>query len=89
MLEAIARIERYTAGLDGTSFVADEKSSDADVRNLEVIEEAAAHLPSDFKTFVGGIRASERMSNPGSPPSRRSACPAGGQGALPGRWLSS
>ena len=55
ILEAIERIERYTAGLDGASFVSDEKSSDAVVRNLEIIGEAAAHLPSDFLISVDGI----------------------------------
>jgi uncharacterized protein with HEPN domain len=55
MLEAIARIERYTAGLDGASFIADEKSSDAVVRNLEIIGEAAAHLPSEFTKSVDNI----------------------------------
>ena len=55
MLEAIARIERYTAGLDVASFISDEKSSDAVVRNLEIIGEAAAHLPSDFKNSVDKI----------------------------------
>lgn len=55
ILEAIERIERYTAGLDGAGFVSDEKSSDAVVRNLEIIGEAAAHLPSDFRVSVHDI----------------------------------
>jgi uncharacterized protein with HEPN domain len=55
MLEAIGRIERYTAGLDGAGFVSDEKSSDAVVRNVEIIGEAAAHLPSEFTESVKDV----------------------------------
>lgn len=46
--EAIAKIERYTAGLDQASFEADEKSVDAVVRNLEIIGEAARQLPEEL-----------------------------------------
>jgi uncharacterized protein with HEPN domain len=46
---SISRIERYTAGLDEESFLADEKTIDAVVRNLEIIGEAAKQLPADFK----------------------------------------
>jgi uncharacterized protein with HEPN domain len=46
--EAIAKIERYTAGLNQTTFEADEKSVDAVVRNLEIIGEAARQLPEEF-----------------------------------------
>ena len=49
MLEAIEKIRRYTAGLTVETFPTDEKSVDAVVRNLEVIGEAANHLPEDFK----------------------------------------
>jgi hypothetical protein len=38
---SIERIQRYTAGLDEGSFLADEKTIDAVVRNLEIIGEAA------------------------------------------------
>ena len=46
---AIAKIGRYTAGLDETSFLADEKTVDAVIRNLEIIGEAAKQLPAEFK----------------------------------------
>jgi len=49
MLEAIAKIRRYTAGLTAETFPTDEKSVDAVVRNLEIIGEAANRLPEDFK----------------------------------------
>ncbi len=48
MLEAIRKIELYIAGLDRSSFLGDEKTTDAVVRNLEVLGEAARQLPGDF-----------------------------------------
>lgn len=47
ILGAIDRIARYTAGMTLASFVADEKTVDAVIRNLEIIGEAARHLPDD------------------------------------------
>ena len=46
---SIDKIGRYTAGLDEESFLADEKTMDAVVRNLEIIGEVAKQLPVDFK----------------------------------------
>ena len=45
ILEAIARIKRYTIGVDFASFRADEMRIDAVVRNLEIIGEAAKNIP--------------------------------------------
>ena len=50
MLEATERIERYVAGMDQSAFLADEKTSDAVVRNLEILGEAAAHVPDEFRS---------------------------------------
>lgn len=50
MLGAIGRIERYTAGQDRESFLKDDKTIDAVVRNLEVLGEAARQLPEEFVT---------------------------------------
>lgn len=47
--EAIERIERYTKGMTRKSFVEDEKTVDAVIRNLEIIGEAANRLSADFK----------------------------------------
>jgi uncharacterized protein with HEPN domain len=47
--EAIQRIERYTAGLTLDTFLADTKTQDATVRNLEIIGEAVKGLSSDFR----------------------------------------
>lgn len=46
--EAIEKIERYTNGMTQDTFQEDEKTSDAVVRNFEVIGEAAGRLPEDF-----------------------------------------
>lgn len=46
---SIEKIQRYTAGLDEGSFLADEKTTDAVVRNLEIIGDAAKQLPGEFK----------------------------------------
>jgi uncharacterized protein with HEPN domain len=44
-----AKIGRYTAGLDEGSFLRDEKTIDAVVRNLEIIGEAVKQMPAEFK----------------------------------------
>lgn len=46
--ESIEKIERYIKGMSQKSFQSDEKTSDAVVRNLEIIGEAAGRLPEDF-----------------------------------------
>jgi uncharacterized protein with HEPN domain len=46
--EAIEKIERYVDTLELDLFIEDEKTSDAVVRNLEIIGEAASRLPKDF-----------------------------------------
>lgn len=45
ILESIARIDRYTAGLDATAFAADQLIADAVLRNFTIIGEAARHVP--------------------------------------------
>lgn len=45
MLEAIEKIERYTAGLSFAQFENNDLVIDAVVRNLEVIGEAAKYIP--------------------------------------------
>ena len=47
--EACERIMRYSQGLDLNQFVQDEKTFDAVVRNLEVIGEAAKHIPPEIR----------------------------------------
>jgi len=45
ILEAIGRIEEYIEGYGFGDFVSDRKTVDAVLRNLEIIGEAAKHLP--------------------------------------------
>jgi uncharacterized protein with HEPN domain len=61
---SIEKIQRYTAELSEDSFLGDEKTIDAVVRNLEIIGEAAKQLPAEFKKRhsaipwrqIGGLR---------------------------------
>ena len=49
ILEAITIIEQYLANSDRTSFEKDLKLQDAVIRRIEIIGEAAKHLPSSFR----------------------------------------
>ena len=51
--QAVQRIQRYVAGLDGTGFAADEKTQDAVLRNIEVIGEAARNVQRHHPDFAG------------------------------------
>lgn len=46
MIEAIERIRRYADGMDVGAFVADDRTVDAVIRNLEILGEAAKRVPS-------------------------------------------
>lgn len=50
MLESALKIKRYTSNHDYESFINDEKTIDAVVRNFEIIGEAANRLDPDFRT---------------------------------------
>ena len=49
ILDAIARIQRYTEGMDSSAFTKDQKTIDAVVRNLEIIGEASRHVPDEVR----------------------------------------
>lgn len=49
ILEAIHQIRTYMADMDEKAFTTDKKTQDAVIRNLEVIGEAAGHLPEHFQ----------------------------------------
>jgi uncharacterized protein with HEPN domain len=49
ILVAIERIQRYTDGMDLSSFSRDDRTVDAVVRNITVIGEAAAAVPEDVR----------------------------------------
>ena len=48
IVDAIARIDEFLAGMDQSAFIADEKSKAAVLHKLAVIGEAARHLRDDF-----------------------------------------
>lgn len=50
ILEAIERIQEYTSGLDLTGFEQDRKTTDAVVRNFQIIGEAARHVPEETQS---------------------------------------
>jgi uncharacterized protein with HEPN domain len=47
IIEAVERIQRYVEGMSLEEFIADSKTSDAVLRNLEVIGEAARLVPDE------------------------------------------
>jgi len=49
ILAAAAKVQRYIAGVDRETFLRDEKTVDAVVRNLEVIGEATKQLPAELR----------------------------------------
>lgn len=49
ILEAIKKIEDFTAGMSPESFKQDVKTIDAVVRNIEVIGEAAKKIPNELR----------------------------------------
>ncbi len=55
ILAAIGKIEGYTRGITRDAFLADDKTIDAVVRNLEIIGEAARRMPSEFVTAYPGV----------------------------------
>jgi uncharacterized protein with HEPN domain len=62
ILEAMERIRRYTSGMSVSDFVADDRTVDAVIRNLEIIGEAAKRVPShiaDSHPHVPWSRMSE------------------------------
>ena len=55
ILTAINKIDRYTTAMGRKTFLADDKTIDAVVRNLEIIGEAVRQLPEDFKGSHAGL----------------------------------
>ncbi|MEN9521664.1 MAG: hypothetical protein RL065_41 [Bacteroidota bacterium] len=49
IIEAIERIYTYTEGMNYETFLSDNKTVDAVIRNFEIIGEAATKLPEEFK----------------------------------------
>jgi len=49
MFQSAQKIKRYTKDLDFDSFLSDDKTMDAVVRNFEIIGEAANRIDADFR----------------------------------------
>ena len=49
MIESELKISKYTKDVDYDTFVIDDKTIDAVVRNFEIIGEAANRIDADFK----------------------------------------
>ncbi|MDP1654996.1 MAG: DUF86 domain-containing protein [Hylemonella sp.] len=57
ILEAVDNIRDYTAGMDLAAFMADRKTRDAVVRNLEVIGEACNNVAKHHPDFAANHTA--------------------------------
>ena len=55
MIEFSEKVLSYTEGLDQDAFIADELTYDATLRNLELIGEAATHIPSEVRAAYPDI----------------------------------
>jgi uncharacterized protein with HEPN domain len=49
MIAFAQKVQAYTAGLTQAGFVADPRTYDATLRNLELIGEAATHVPDEVR----------------------------------------
>ena len=49
MLQSALKIQEYIQGMDYDSFMTDDKTKDAVVRNFEIIGEAANRIDQDFR----------------------------------------
>lgn len=52
ILEAIDTIQAYTAGMDAAAFMADRKTCDAVIRNIEIIGEACNNVTNHHADFA-------------------------------------
>ena len=50
ILKSAAKVSRYTDGMSFEDFLADERTMDAVVRNLEIIGEAAKNVPLEVRS---------------------------------------
>lgn len=55
MLKFCENIQTYTAKLDQNAFLADQRTYDATLRNLELIGEAATHIPDSVRETHSNI----------------------------------
>ncbi len=55
MIEFCERVLSYTHGLDQQTFIADRRTYDATLRNLELIGEAGSHVPAKVREAYPAI----------------------------------
>lgn len=55
ILDSCQKILRYTHGMTINKFKQDEKTYDAVIRNLEIIGEAAKHIPDEVRVVIPEI----------------------------------
>ncbi|MCS7261524.1 MAG: DUF86 domain-containing protein [Anaerolineae bacterium] len=55
IIEACEKILRYTREMSFAQFAADERTLDAVARNLEIIGEAARHIPEEIRQRYGEV----------------------------------
>ena len=55
IIAASDKVRRYTAGMTRDQLLADDRTYDAVLRNLEIIGEAAKHLPQDVRQEMPSI----------------------------------
>ena len=53
--QGCAKVGRYVEGMTFEAFVADERTYDAVLRNLELVGEAAKHLPDEEVAIMPGL----------------------------------
>ena len=52
---ACEKVSRYVGGREREPFLADEMAYDAVLRNLEILGEAAKHIPADVRARMPGV----------------------------------
>jgi uncharacterized protein with HEPN domain len=55
ILDSARKIQKFTKGMSFEAFLDDERTSDAVIRNFEVIGEASNRLPDEFKSNITEI----------------------------------
>ena len=55
ILQALERISTYVTGMKYESFVADTKTQDAVIRNLEILGEATKHLSKELRAKLPAV----------------------------------
>jgi uncharacterized protein with HEPN domain len=55
IVQCVRRIDAYISGMTQTAFEADEKTQDAVLRNLELVGEAARHIPKEIELRYSAV----------------------------------